>query len=160
MTPEQLSKSNTEHAHQVAFFAFANMAANHGIYAAMDMECYRSQAYAMKYFGIHNRIEALVDMFAVPNGGERHAAVAAKLKMEGVKKGVSDIFLPDPVGTYHGLFIEMKKLDGRFTQEQMEFIRRMRKKGYAADGAVGWIAAAELLFNYYTDNYKIVHSFA
>lgn len=51
-------------------------------------------------------------MFAVPNGGDRHPAVAAKLKAEGVKAGVPDIFLPVPRNGYHGLFIELKELKG------------------------------------------------
>jgi hypothetical protein len=33
-------------------------------------------------------------MFAIPNGGQRHVVVARKLKDEGVKAGVPDIFLP------------------------------------------------------------------
>ena len=33
-------------------------------------------------------------MFAIPNGGQRHVVVAKKLKDEGVKAGVPDIFLP------------------------------------------------------------------
>ena len=31
-------------------------------------------------------------IFAIPNGGQRHKAVAAKLKAEGVKSGVPDLF--------------------------------------------------------------------
>ena len=43
-------------------------------------------------------------MFAIPNGGDRHPAVAGKLRDEGVKAGVPDIFLPVPRGKYHGMF--------------------------------------------------------
>ena len=33
-------------------------------------------------------------LFAIPNGGLRNIRVARKLKSEGVKPGVSDLFLP------------------------------------------------------------------
>lgn len=71
-------------------------------------------------------------MFAIPNGGARHIAVAGKLKAEGVKRGVSDIFLPLARGGYHGLFIEMKSDKGNTTPEQANFILAMRDAGYAA----------------------------
>ena len=32
--------------------------------------------------------------FAIPNGGHRHPAVAAKLKAEGATPGVPDLFIP------------------------------------------------------------------
>ena len=35
-------------------------------------------------------------LFAIPMGGHRHIAVAAKLKAEGVKAGVPDIFFALP----------------------------------------------------------------
>ena len=57
-------------------------------------------------------------MFAIPNGGHRHIGVARKLKAEGVKPGVPDIFLPVARNKFHGLFIEMKFGRGRLTKEQ------------------------------------------
>ena len=47
-------------------------------------------------------------LYAIPNGGHRHKAVAAKLKAEGVKPGVPDLCLPVRRGEYSGLYIEMK----------------------------------------------------
>ncbi len=35
-------------------------------------------------------------LYAIPNGGDRHKAVAAKLSAEGVKSGVPDLCLPVP----------------------------------------------------------------
>ena len=64
--------------------------------------------------------------FAIPNGGLRSKKTAARLKAEGVKAGVPDIFLPVSVGIWSGLFIEMKRTKGgRLSDEQREFIDRL-----------------------------------
>jgi hypothetical protein len=47
-------------------------------------------------------------IYAIPNGGHRHPAVAGQLKAQGVKKGISDICIPIPKDKYHGAYIEMK----------------------------------------------------
>lgn len=46
--------------------------------------------------------------FAIPNGGKRNAREAARLKCQGVKAGVPDIFVPMGRKGFCGLFIEMK----------------------------------------------------
>lgn len=54
------------------------------------------------------------------------------LQKLGVKKGISDLFIPEPRGRYHGLWIEIKSKSGRKTKEQIEFIDAMNAKGYFA----------------------------
>ena len=81
-------------------------------------------------------------IFAIPNGGaltsridrrgRRYSPQAAKLKAEGLRAGVPDLFLPVPIRYWHGLFIEMK-LPGRVaSREQENFITAMRHRGYDA----------------------------
>ena len=70
-------------------------------------------------------------MFAIPNGGARDAVTGAILKREGVKPGVPDIFLPMPVGNFHGLFIELKTAKGRPSLQQREWLRNLSNQGYA-----------------------------
>lgn len=53
--------------------------------------------------------------FAVPNGGQRNKIVAAKLKQEGVKSGVPDIYVP-----VWKLWIEMKREKGGALQESQK----------------------------------------
>ena len=48
-----------------------------------------------------------IKIIAVPNGGKRAISVAKKLKAEGVKRGVPDLFIPELK-----LWIEMKKVKG------------------------------------------------
>ena len=62
-------------------------------------------------------------LFAIPNGGKRSIVVAVKMKAEGVKRGVPDIFLPVPVGQWCGMFIEMKvRQGGQVSKEQRAFM--------------------------------------
>lgn len=70
-------------------------------------------------------------MFAIPNGGQRHIVVAKKLKDEGVKPGVPDIFLPKANKKYLGLFIEMKVGKNKLTQNQETWIEALSQLGYA-----------------------------
>lgn len=77
-------------------------------------------------------------LFAIPNGGARHPAVAGKLKAEGVRRGTLDLMLRIPVHPYHGMFIEMKARGGRLTVEQREFIETAKADGYHAVCCVGF----------------------
>jgi len=46
--------------------------------------------------------------YAIANGGARHRLVAIKLKMEGVKAGVADMFWMVHNNNWNGLFVEVK----------------------------------------------------
>lgn len=128
--PASLAKNGTEHGHQVALFCW----------------CSLNQA----------QYPELMDMFAIPNGGERNIIVAANLKAEGVKSSVPDIFLPYARANCHGLFIELKrpadpsKKAGKASAEQTKTIARLRELGYGACVCVGWQAARDVLIQYLT----------
>jgi len=84
-------------------------------------------------------------IYAVPNGGDRHKAVASKLKAEGVKPGVPDLCLPFPYAVkfeqcYPGLYIEMKSKDtkGRLSKPQKEWLEYLDGVGYKV--GVAWNA--------------------
>lgn len=89
-------------------------------------------------------------LFAIPNGGDRDKRTAGRLKAEGVKPGVSDMMLPVARHGKHGIWIELKKLDGGSgeSEVQIEWGRRMRIEGYAYFCANGWQAAAKGLISY------------
>jgi hypothetical protein len=91
---------------------------------------------------------ALAMLFACPNGGARNIITAARLKAEGVKKGVPDIFLPLPCGRWHGLVIEMKAKGGRISPEQRWWITHLSDAGYQVE--VCWNAeeAIDTISNY------------
>ena len=65
-------------------------------------------------------------IFAIPNGGHRNKITAAKLKAEGVVKGVPDLFIPE-----ERLFVEMKReKGGRLSPEQRDLILYFYECGY------------------------------
>lgn len=87
-------------------------------------------------------------LHAIPNGGQRNVIVATKLKAEGVKKGISDLFLPVARRGFHGMYIEMKRLKGNPTAHQSEFISFALKQGYHAGVYNGWEAAKQGIEHY------------
>ena len=85
-------------------------------------------------------------LFAIPNGGQRHAAIGLKMKLEGVRPGVPDLFLPVPTDQYHGLFIEMKrKKGGRASPEQKAWLEYLNNAGYKAVVCKGFLEAKEVI---------------
>lgn len=94
----------------------------------------------------------LANMLAIPNGGWRHKATAAKLKAEGVKPGVPDICLPWPSKGFHGLFIEMKRLvGGRLSDEQKAWSERLLAAGYQVKVCKGFEEAKQAIEEYLND---------
>ncbi len=96
------------------------------------------------------RLPELALLYAVPNGGHRHKATAARLKAEGVKRGVPDLCLPVARGGAHGLYIELKTERGKTTPEQLGWIRALRRQGYAAEVCHGWESARSMIEHYLT----------
>lgn len=70
--------------------------------------------------------------FAIPNGGKRSRAVAGKLKAEGVKRGVCDVFLTVPMSGFHGLYLEFKRPGEKPSEHQEAFLYEVRRRGYNA----------------------------
>jgi len=87
-------------------------------------------------------------LYAIPNGGERHPAVAIRLKAEGVKAGVPDLCLPVARGGYHGLYIELKSWEGKLSAEQRRWLADLEGQGYRAVMCRGWEAAQRLIETY------------
>lgn len=108
--PDMPPGKSSEHDEQVALFQWADMHSR--------------------------RWPCLARMFAIPNGGKRAALTAVRLKAEGVKAGVPDVFLPWPVGGWCGLWIEMKYGSNKTTAEQRDWLAWLGINGYKT--AVCW----------------------
>jgi hypothetical protein len=115
-------KQNSEHDEQVLFFKWAEL------YLPQELDAV---------------------LWATPNGGHRHKATAARMKAEGAKAGVPDIFFAHARLGFHGLFIEMKrKRGGRVSPEQREVMRNLWRQGYACIVCHGFEAAKNALIEY------------
>ena len=80
-------------------------------------------------------------IFHIPNGGGRSLVTAARLKLEGVSRGVPDLFIPALK-----LWIEMKDLDGGVvSEEQKDWIEYLRQHGYCAEVANGHEEAIRII---------------
>ena len=68
-----------------------------------------------------------------PNGGKRSPLEASILKAEGCLAGMPDLVLFVASGGYYGLFIEMKTLGGRLTENQINVQQSLKRAGYAVE---------------------------
>ena len=75
-------------------------------------------ALSHKLFGVPEQL-----LFAIPNGGERNIIVAARMKKEGVRAGVPDLFLAAPKGGFHGLLTEGGKDLSGGQRQRLEIAR-------------------------------------
>lgn len=74
------------------------------------------------------------------NGMKTAIKTAIRAKKTGMKRGYPDIFLPYPSNGYHGLFIELKRMNnkalkiskGKATLEQLVWINYLNSVGYLA----------------------------
>lgn len=92
--------------------------------------------------------KAGVRFFAVPNGGLRNKATAAKLWAEGVERGVPDLVIidPPPANPYHaGAVIEVKTTKGKPTPEQMRWLKHFSDCGWSVHYARGLAQLLKLL---------------
>lgn len=94
------------------------------------------------------KIQGLDSMHAIPNGGMRQLSVARKLKAEGVKSGVPDVYWPMPHGAFTGLAIEFKHADAGPSKEQRTRITQLQHAGWCVCVCWDWQAAARTVLGY------------
>lgn len=93
-------------------------------------------------------------LFAVPNAGAgAQKGQSGKMKAEGTRSGVPDLFLPVARHGFIGLFIEMKRrTGGSLSAEQSGWLEFLGKQGYMAVVCKGADAAIETIRNYLSDS--------
>lgn len=86
--------------------------------------------------------------------------VARKIKRINPHRAYPDVFIAEPCGGYHGLYIELKrKYSDLYTQsgkmrqtkhikEQAKMLERLRKRGYRATFSVGLEPTQKLISDY------------
>ncbi len=94
-------------------------------------------------FGVAERL-----LFAIPNAGAgSQKGQAGKMKAEGVRQGIPDLFLSVPRGGHHGLYIEMKRRTKKPRPEQFTMLATLNEQGYMAI----WCDSAELAMGEITE---------
>lgn len=174
MNPEQIATSNSESAHQKAFFCWLNMAARYGFTIADNMFAYDNpehlkdpaKLFELNYGVPYRPIVELEYAFAVPNGGQRTgkfgaAATGAKFKAEGVKPGVPDVCVPISLWSKNrsgfaccGLWIEFKK-PGEIKDvkpDQKKYHDFLTYQGYVCIVVDNWRKGADAVKNYLSGN--------
>lgn len=75
-------------------------------------------------------------------------------------RGYPDLFIAEPRGEYHGVYIELKKAGTRIfkkdgtlvadqhIREQFDLLEKLRRKGYVAEFACGFDEAKEIIDRY------------
>lgn len=110
------------------------------------------QATYFEWWAIFARAHRLPEQlcFAVPNGGHRHPAVAAKLKAQGVRAGVPDVHLDIPAGGFHGLRLEFKRVGERVRagSAQEAHLGELRLRSYNALVVYGAVEAIKVTTAY------------
>lgn len=88
-------------------------------------------------------------LMAIPNGGRRTTVTGARLKAEGVRAGIPDLFLAVPTKDSHGLWLEMKRKRGGFvTDFQREAMKALQAQGYICVVCRGFTEAQEAIVSY------------
>ena len=101
-----------------------------------------------------NKYPQLKWIFAIPNQGRRNPTIGARFKREGMKAGVSDVFVPVPFmydygdSMSGGLFIEFKYGKNKLTDAQKDFQEEMQAREYDVAVVYSSEEAIELVKNY------------
>lgn len=116
----------------------------------MRHEEHEQQSAFFEYVDLYATKDArYLNIFAVPNGELRELHTAARLKKEGVRRGVLDVVVAVPSGPWHGMFIEFKSQKGKLSEHQKGWAERLTRAGYAvivARDAVQAIHAVKMYF--------------
>lgn len=92
-----------------------------------------------------------IRFYAIPNGGKRNLLEAVKFKRMGTISGVPDLCIPIPSGSFHGLYIELKRTKGgKLSDEQAEWLAFLNQRGYYAHVAKGFEEAKGIILRYFS----------
>lgn len=94
--------------------------------------------------------------FKIPNEGQRSKILGFNLKKEGLRAGISDLFIFYPTKSFHGFFLEMKRnrIYTNFEKKnktwiaQQEFLESAVSVGYAGEFCFGWEQAVRFIEEY------------
>ena len=86
----------------------------------------------------------------IANEGKRSLRTGMKLKREGMRKGVPDLYIPHGNGKYIGLWIEFKAGRDRLSIEQKWWIDKLTELGHFACESRSSSDAIQIIDNYFS----------
>lgn len=92
-----------------------------------------------------------IGFYHIPNGGSRNAWEGARFKRLGVMPGIPDICIPLARKSYHGLYIELKRANGKMNdlrESQKWWLEWLNRQGYLALVAFGYEHARRIVEDY------------
>ena len=134
MDPNKLAKSGSEHAHQTAFF--------------QALLTWSPVVHAVT-FAIPNGA-ALAERGKSPQARLTGAIRMNRLKAEGLKTGVPDVFVAWPINGYAGLFLEFKVADkGVISDDQKLWRANLMQHCYQVRTVFNWQEAVNAVALYF-----------
>ena len=86
-----------------------------------------------------------IPCFAIPNGEIRDKVTAARLKQSGTLAGIPDLLIADGSP---GLFLEVKKNNGKLSLNQKVVIAQLKEQGYTVEVCYSYEQGKEIILNY------------
>ena len=114
-----------------------------------DEEAQNQSAYFKWLAFAHPSVDKVT--FAIPNGGKRPISTAVKLKAQGVKAGVLDVYMSEPNAHHPGLYIEFKSHGKKLTKSQAAFAASVRLRGYAVSVCYSYMDAINVTIKYLSE---------
>ena len=83
---------------------------------------------------------------------QKYLSQRNKAKATGMKKGVPDLFIYEPRGSYHGLAIELKTGYNKASKPQLYWQKELIKRGYKAEICTGIDEALDTINTYLNES--------
>lgn len=95
-----------------------------------------------------NMYPELALFHAIPNGSATTGKNRINLVRSGLLRGMPDLFLPVPRGTFHGFYIELKTKSGKLSHDQVHVIELLRDQNYKVEICRSTIECIEMIKDY------------
>lgn len=154
---QKIYEGLSEHEHQRELFSWAAATLNYGFQRASLWASSHPQTIKRDHSLLGRLLpnEALRWLHSIPNGGSRGGDRAqrqregSRMRSEGIKRGIADIFLPTPSRGHSGLYIELKKFRGGvLSKDQLAFSEHCHKHCYLWERCLGYWQAIEAIEAY------------
>lgn len=106
---------------------------------------------------MESKFPELETIYHIVNEGKRTAVTGGKLKEMGLRKGMPDVHLPVSRCAFSSLYIEMKKIGGKPTAEQVDRLEMLERYGNAVAICEGAEAAEKVLTAYCSNDYDALN---